>query len=83
MFQFVSDDKESFVDWDIGEKRFYIKADHNAVIVSFFFSRICTKCAASFTKELVSPANGEITFVNMRASSYVGEFSCLKKIIRV
>ena len=37
-----------------------------------WFSRICTKCAASFTKELVSPASGEITFVNMRASSYVG-----------
>ena len=41
------------------------------------FSRICTKCAASFTKELVSPASGEITFVNMCASSYVGELIVL------
>ena len=41
------------------------------------FSRICTKCAAYFTKELVSPASGEITFVNMRASSYVGELIVL------
>ena len=36
------------------------------------------KCAASFTKELVSPASGEITFVNMRASSYVGELIVLR-----
>ena len=35
MLQFVSGDKESFIDWDIVEKDFFIKADHDAVIVGF------------------------------------------------
>ena len=35
------------------------------------------KFPVSFTKELVSPASGEITFINMHASSFVGELIVL------
>ena len=48
MLQLVSGDKESFIDWDIAEKRFYIKADHDAIIAGFFLFQDLHKVCCVF-----------------------------------